>query len=47
MRLPEVEHLVGLHGSTIYRLVRKGKFPKPIPLTDRASSRLLENRPAA
>ncbi|WP_261388824.1 helix-turn-helix transcriptional regulator [Qipengyuania gaetbuli] len=32
IRLPEVQHRVGLGRSTIYRWISEGKFPKPVPL---------------
>jgi prophage regulatory protein len=32
IRLPEVQHRVGLGRSTIYRWMAEGKFPKPIQL---------------
>lgn len=36
LRLPEVKKRTGLSRSTIYLLVAKGQFPKPISLGDRA-----------
>lgn len=32
IRLPEVQHRVGLGRSTIYRWMAEGKFPKPVHL---------------
>lgn len=32
IRLPEVQHRVGLGRSTIYRWIAEGKFPKPVQL---------------
>ena len=32
IRLPEVQHRVGLGRSTIYRWMAAGKFPKPVQL---------------
>ena len=32
IRLPEVQHRVGLGRSTIYRWMGEGKFPKPVQL---------------
>lgn len=32
LRLPEVQHRVGLGRSTIYRWMNEGKFPKPVQL---------------
>ncbi len=32
IRLPEVQHRVGLGRSTIYRWMAEGKFPKPVQL---------------
>ena len=36
-KLLEVKQTTGLSGSTIYRLASKGKFPKPIKLSERSS----------
>lgn len=36
IRLPEVQHRVGLGRSTIYRWMSEGKFPKPVQLGTRA-----------
>ena len=41
LRIPDVEHQVGLKKSTIYALVKKGEFPAPIRLGNRASGWLL------
>ena len=38
MRLPKVEAATGYKRSTIYRLVKDGKFPAPISLGARASA---------
>jgi prophage regulatory protein len=38
MRLPEVAQLTGLPRSTIYAMVAKGLFPKPIKLSERSSA---------
>ena len=32
IRLPEVQHRVGLGRSTIYRWMAEGKFPQPVQL---------------
>lgn len=32
IRLPEVQHRVGLGRSTIYRWMAEGRFPKPVQL---------------
>lgn len=32
IRLPEVQHRVGLGRSTIYRWMSEGKFPKPVQM---------------
>jgi len=32
IRLPEVQHRVGLGRSTIYRWMAEGKFPRPVHL---------------
>jgi prophage regulatory protein len=37
LRLPEVESLVGLKRSSIYRAVKAGSFPAPVKLGARAS----------
>ncbi|WP_299944458.1 AlpA family transcriptional regulator [uncultured Microbulbifer sp.] len=37
LRLPEVERYTGLRKTSIYTLVKKGKFPTPIKLGERAS----------
>ena len=36
LRLPHVEEATGLSGSTIYRKIKYGEFPRPIPLGARA-----------
>jgi len=36
-KLSEVSEISGLSGSTIYRLAKKGQFPKPIKLGQRSS----------
>jgi prophage regulatory protein len=36
LRRNQVEAITGLARSTIYKLIKKGSFPKPIQLTDRA-----------
>lgn len=36
IRLPEVQHRVGLGRSTIYRWMSEGKFPRPVQLGDYA-----------
>jgi prophage regulatory protein len=37
MRLPQVISVVGLRRSTIYELIKKGRFPAPCKLTAHAS----------
>jgi prophage regulatory protein len=37
-KLPEVEARTGLSGSSIYRLVKAGQFPRPIKLGETASA---------
>lgn len=32
IRMPEVEHLVGLRRSAIYTLVNRGEFPAPLKI---------------
>lgn len=34
-RIPEVSARTGLPKSTLYRLIRNGSFPKPVPLVGR------------
>jgi prophage regulatory protein len=36
LRLPEVEHRVGLRKSSIYGKVKDGTFPAPLKLSSRA-----------
>ena len=36
LRRPDVEHLVGLKRSSIYDMMAKGLFPKPVKLSVRA-----------
>lgn len=36
LRVPEVSHDTGLSRSTIYSLVKRGEFPAPISLSERA-----------
>lgn len=35
-RRPEVESLTGLSRTTIYKLMSKGEFPRPVRLTTKA-----------
>jgi prophage regulatory protein len=35
MRRPEVEQVLGLPRSTLYDMIARGQFPKPIPLSRR------------
>ncbi|WP_028725899.1 helix-turn-helix transcriptional regulator [Paracoccus zeaxanthinifaciens] len=35
-RRPAIEELTGLSRSTIYNLMQKGDFPKPVKLTGKA-----------
>jgi len=37
IKLPEVKEITALSGSTIYRLVSQGDFPKQIKLSERSS----------
>ena len=34
LRRPQVRKLVGLADSTIYDLIRKGRFPRPVRLSE-------------
>ena len=36
MRLSEVIRLTGLSRSTVYLLISRGQFPKPVRITERA-----------
>ena len=36
IRLPEVEKMTGLSGSTVYRKIAKGTFPSQREIADRA-----------
>lgn len=36
LRRPEVENRTGLSRSTIYELVKEGRFPRPVKLGKRA-----------
>ncbi len=36
LRRRGIESITGLSRSTIYELIKKGQFPKPIKLTERA-----------
>ena len=33
LRRPEVEEIVGLRTSSLYKLIRSGRFPKPVKIT--------------
>ncbi len=36
LRRDEVERLTGLHRATIYAMMQRGEFPRPVKLTERA-----------
>jgi prophage regulatory protein len=36
LRSPEVERRTGLSKASIYNLIRKGEFPKPVKISERA-----------
>lgn len=38
LRLPKVEAATGYKRSTIYKLVKEGKFPAPISLGERSTA---------
>lgn len=38
LRLPEVERLIGLRKTWIYRSIQRGEFPAPIKLGQRAAA---------
>ena len=42
LRLPEVLNEVGLSRSTVYKLIKDGRFPAPIKLGPRASGWIRE-----
>jgi len=42
MKLSEVKSVVPLSTASIYRLIKKGEFPKQIKLSERSSGWLLE-----
>ena len=35
LRRPEVESITGLPRSSLYELIKDGRFPKPVPLNDK------------
>ncbi len=37
LSVPEVCRLVAMHKTTVYKLVRQGKFPPPVKTTGKAS----------
>ena len=41
IKLPDVIDLVSLSTASIYRLIKKGEFPKQIKLSERSSGWLL------
>ena len=41
IKLPEVVKLSSLSSASIYRLIKKGEFPKQIKLSERSSGWLL------
>ena len=36
IRLPEVQQISGAKRSTLYGLIQKGEFPKPVKLSERS-----------
>jgi len=38
LRISEVRRLTGLSDSAIYRAVQRGKFPRPLKLSERSSA---------
>ena len=42
IKLPTVKGIVPLSTATIYRLIKQGKFPKQIKLSERSSGWVLE-----
>lgn len=43
LRRPEVEDYTGLSRSSIYRLMKEGRFPKPIKISEHAAVGWLES----
>ena len=41
IKKPDVQRITGLSGSSIYRLVSDGTFPKPIKISTRSSGWVL------
>ena len=41
IKKPDVQRITGLSGSSIYRLVSDGTFPKPIKISARSSGWIL------
>jgi prophage regulatory protein len=37
LRRPEVEQIVGVSGTMLYKMIRLGKFPKPMKLLGKTS----------
>lgn len=37
LRLPAVSERTGLQRDSVYRLIREGRFPRPVKISDRAS----------
>jgi prophage regulatory protein len=35
LRIQEVQQRTGLKKSTLYLYIKQGRFPKPVPVTDR------------
>lgn len=42
IRLPQVLDIVACSKTEVYRLIRAGKFPKPVPLGARSSAWLVD-----
>ena len=42
IKLPAVKKITTFSSATIYRLIKKGEFPKQIPLSERSSAWSLE-----
>lgn len=43
LRMPDVEGATGLGRSTVYRLLKAGKFPKPVKILGEHTSAWLES----
>ncbi len=35
LRIPEAAHMLGIHPNSLWRLIRQGKVPPPVAITER------------